>query len=89
MHSFCANALISISIWLGLYLVSCPAAESNDCYYRDGPLRGSLKSDSPLPLYDSAPEHLWNLLFAVFYIRPSKLPSRLVEYARADDQGGR
>ena len=47
-----------------------------DWYYREGPLRGSLKSDKPLPLYDSDPEHLWNRLFAVFYIRPSELPSR-------------
>ena len=47
-----------------------------DWYYREGPLRGSLKSDRPLPLYDADPEHLWNRLFAVFYIRPSELPSR-------------
>lgn len=47
-----------------------------DWYYREGPLRGSLKSDQPLPLYDSNPEHLWNRLFAAFYIRPSELPSR-------------
>jgi hypothetical protein len=45
-------------------------------YYPDGPLRGSLKSDAPLPLYETKPEHLWNRLFAVFYIRPSELPSR-------------
>jgi len=47
-----------------------------DWYYRDGPLRGSLKNDAPLPLYDSDPQHLWNRLFAAFYIRPSELPSR-------------
>jgi outer membrane protein assembly factor BamB len=47
-----------------------------DWYYREGPLRGSLKSDAPLPLYDPQPEHLWNRLFAAFYIRPSELPSR-------------
>jgi len=29
-----------------------------------------------LPLYDFNPEHLWNRLFAAFYIRPSELPSR-------------
>lgn len=45
-------------------------------YHLDGPLRGSLKSDAPLPLYDARPEHLWNRLFAIFYIRPSELPSR-------------
>jgi outer membrane protein assembly factor BamB len=53
-----------------------PAAGPEDWYYREGPLRGSLKSDRPLPLYDSDPEHLWNRLFAAFYIRPSELPSR-------------
>jgi outer membrane protein assembly factor BamB len=47
-----------------------------DWYYREGPLGGSLKSDNPLPLYDSNPEHLWNRLFAAFYIRRSELPSR-------------
>ena len=62
--------------WVGLVLGPCLAAETVDWYYREGPLRGSLKSDSPLPLYDSNPEHLWNRLFAVFYIRPSELPSR-------------
>ncbi|MFA6563001.1 MAG: hypothetical protein WCV00_13910 [Verrucomicrobiia bacterium] len=45
-------------------------------YHLEGPLRGSLKSDAPLPLYDPQPEHLWNRLFAAFYIRPSALPSR-------------
>ena len=63
-------------IWLGFAFVPCLAAGPEDWYYREGPLRGSLKSDSPLPLYDSNPEHLWNRLFAVFYIRPSELPSR-------------
>jgi hypothetical protein len=29
-----------------------------------------------LPLYDPNPEHLWNRLFAAFYLRPSELPSR-------------
>jgi hypothetical protein len=63
-------------IWLSLVVVPCLAAEGPDWYYREGPLRGSLKSDSLLPLYDADPEHLWNRLFAVFYIRPSELPSR-------------
>jgi hypothetical protein len=60
----------------GFVLVPCLAAETPDWYYRQGPLRGSLRSDRPLPLYDADPEHLWNRLFAVFYIRPSELPSR-------------
>ena len=63
-------------IWTGVCLAPCSATELGDWYYREGPLRGSLKSDRPLPLYDSEPGHLWNRLFAVFYIRPSELPSR-------------
>ncbi len=61
---------------MGVVFVPCLAEEPSDWYYRDGPLRGSLKSDRPLPLYDADPEHLWNRLFATFYIRASELPSR-------------
>jgi hypothetical protein len=68
--------LALVLIWLGFIFVSCSAEEPPGWYYREGPLRGSLKSDSPLPLYDADPAHLWNRLFAVFYIRPSELPSR-------------
>jgi len=57
------------------------AAGPQDWYHREGPLRGSLKSDTPLPLYDPNPEHLWNRLFAAFYIRRSELSSR-PEYPR-------
>ncbi len=63
-------------VFVGVIGSTCSAAGPEDWYYREGPLRGSLKSDKPLPLYDSNPEHLWNRLFAVFYIRPSELPSR-------------
>lgn len=72
--------LIQIAAVLAL-ASTVEAAEPADWYYREGPLRGSLKSDQPLPLYDSNPEHLWNRLFAAFYIRPSQLPSR-PEYPR-------
>jgi len=70
------SGLALVLIWLGFVFVPCLAAEPPGWYYREGPLRGSLKSDSPLPLYDADPAHLWNRLFAVFYIRPSELPSR-------------
>ena len=70
------SSVVILLVWIGIFSLPCPAAEPNDWYYRDGPLRGSLTSDRPLPLYDPDPEHLWNRLFAVFYIRPSKLPSR-------------
>lgn len=52
------------------------AIGSPDWYYQDGPLRGSLKSDKPLPLYHPDPDHIWNCLFTLFYTRPSELPSR-------------
>jgi len=68
--------LVLLSIWFVFHSMPCLAAEPPDWYYREGPLRGSLKSDQPLPLYDADSQHLWNRLFAVFYIRPSQLPSR-------------
>lgn len=55
------------------------AADPNAAYYHEGPLAGSLKSGDALPIYDEDPRHLWNRLFAAFYIRPSALP---------DDSGG-
>ena len=58
------------------HLFSLGGKKAEDWYYREGLLRGSLKSDKPLLLYDSNREHLWNRLFAAFYIRPSELPSR-------------
>jgi len=70
------TSLAIFLMWVAVVFVPYSAAEQHDWYYRDGSLRGSLKSDNPLPLYDSDPAHLWNRLFAVFYIRPSELPSR-------------
>jgi len=70
------SSIAMFLVWISVLPLPCPAAEPNDWYYREGPLRGSLKSERPLPLYDSDAEHLWNRLFAVFYIRPSELPSR-------------
>lgn len=43
--------------------------------HHDGPLAGTLKSDAPLPLYDADPQHLWNRMYAAFYIRPRVLPA--------------
>lgn len=71
---------IALVIWFGVVCAPCVAAGPQDWYYTDGPLRGSLKIDRPLPLYDADVDHLWNRLFAVFYIRPSELPSRPNEY---------
>lgn len=51
------------------------AGRSNPAYYHQGDLAGSLKSDSPLPLYDADPQSLVNRLFAAFYIRTSEIPA--------------
>jgi len=74
MRSF-ATFVVSAML-VGVLGMTCSAAGPEDWYYREGPLRSSLKSDKPLPLYDSNPEHLWNRVFGAFYIRPSELPSR-------------
>lgn len=74
MHRF--SGLTVLSICLGVLRATGSVAQSQDWYYREGPLRGSLKSDHPLPLYDPDPSHLWNRLFAAFYIRPSAISSR-------------
>jgi hypothetical protein len=52
------------------------AAAEPDGYYHGGALAGSLRSTGPLALYHSDPDHLWNLLFAALYVRPSELPGR-------------
>jgi hypothetical protein len=49
--------------------------EQDPAYYNTGELAGSLRSSDPLPLFDADPQHLWNRLFAVVTIRPSRLPS--------------
>ncbi len=49
---------------------------SNPAYYHQGDLAGSLKSETPLPLYDADPQSLANRLFAAFYIRTSEIPAK-------------
>ena len=44
-------------------------------YHTEGDLRGSLRSEAALPLYDPDPAHRWNRLFAALYTRRSELPS--------------
>ncbi len=65
-----------IAAGLALTIVVGPAwsSEPDPAYYHEGPLAGSLKSDKPLPIYIENPDHLWNRLFAAFYMRPSNLP---------------
>jgi hypothetical protein len=45
-------------------------------YYHEGELAGSLKTESPLPLYDADPQHLANRLFAALSIRTSEIPTK-------------
>lgn len=91
-----SRAIVIVLSGLGFAATSGLCAGPEDWYYKEGPLRGSLRSDRALPLYDSDPEHLWNRLFAVFYIRPSELasrpeypadPIRLAEWDRKLQQG--
>lgn len=52
---------------------SCEQADALSRYYfHQGFYGGSLRSEVPLPVYDPNPEHLWNRLFAAFYIRKLK-----------------
>lgn len=57
-------------------------------YHRDGPVAGTLKSEAPLPVYDSDPQHLWNRLFSAFYIRPRQFPAAGKQPARVQYEGG-
>lgn len=63
------------AIWLATACAPGNAAEAQQWSYTEGPMRGSLRSDGPLPLYHADTNHLWNRLFAAFYIRPSELAS--------------
>ena len=64
------------------------ATELGDYYHLAGPLAGTLKSDVPLPIYDADPEHLWNRVFAAFYIRPRHLPAQDGNPAMVRYEGG-
>jgi hypothetical protein len=76
MIRFSAVSIISCTAALAVMLrpAWCEEAQSEGVY-RSGALAGSLKSETPLPLYDGAPGHLWNRLFAVLYVRTSNLPA--------------
>lgn len=68
---------IALTVLLGAALVTGRSAATEEAayYYPEGDLRGSLRSDAPLPIYHRDPAHLWNRLFAALYIRRSELPS--------------
>jgi len=66
-------------VFCGLSLMSPHNAATEDAaaYHTEGDLRGSLRSEAPLAIYHSDPQHLWNRLFAALYTRTSELPSRM------------
>ena len=74
-------------------LLLCSTAAANELhlkeyYHQAGALAGTLKSEDPLPLFDSDPNHLWNRLFAAFYIRPRRLPATEEQAAMVRYEGG-
>jgi hypothetical protein len=69
-------------VCVGLTIAICVAvnhrdllAQTDDNYYHDGDLAGSLRTPGPLPVYDADPQHLWNRLFSALYIRESRIAS--------------
>lgn len=77
-----------ITLILLFVVGSARGGELQDYYHHDGPLAGTLKSDQPLPLFDADPQHLWNRLFAAFYIRPRVLPAQDGQPAVTRYEGG-
>src|SRR6186713_3217600 len=76
---------------LGLWLpAACLADDLPEYFHQQGPLKGSLKSDAPLPIFHADTRHLWNRLFAAFYIRPRVIaasdeqPKERVRYEGGD-----
>ncbi|MEX0724902.1 MAG: hypothetical protein WEB58_07205 [Planctomycetaceae bacterium] len=71
------SRLIALSFLASVLTMTSPlsAGDISTYYHHTGPLAGTLKDDSPLPLFDDDPSHLWNRLFAAFYIRPRVIPA--------------
>lgn len=84
---FCGWLVTMLS--LGLPAV-CPADDLADYIHQQGPLKGSLKSDAPRPIFHADAEHVWNRLFAALYIRPRMIaasdeqPKEMVRYEGGD-----
>ena len=66
-----ASSLIAFSTVGSLAI----AGDLGGYIHQDGPLKGTLKSADPLPLYDADVRHLWNRIYSAFYIRPRVLPA--------------
>jgi hypothetical protein len=78
--------MLVVFLVIGSRIVS--GDDLNSFYHHDGPLKGTLKSDQPLPLYDANREHLWNRMFAAFYIRPRLMPQKDVQPPVTCYEGG-
>lgn len=65
-----------MAIFLGFACAAPAAAEgplpgdgAHEAYYTEGPLRGSLKRDQPLPIYAPDPQDSWNRLSHLLFTR--------------------
>lgn len=82
LRGLVAPAAIALAVSVGsLAIRTAASAPDRDAfsaryYHAEGELRGSLRSEDPLPLYDSNPRHIWNRLFSALYTRRSDLPSQ-------------
>ena len=75
MNCCYATCLVVGSMILSFTVSNAKADDLSEYFHHKGPLAGTLKSDAPLPIYDADPQHLWNRMYAAFYIRPRMLPA--------------
>ncbi len=75
MNRCYATCLVVGGMILSFMVSNAKADDLSEYLHHKGPLAGTLKSDAPLPIYDADPEHLWNRMYAAFYIRPRTLPA--------------
>ncbi|HIE97500.1 MAG: hypothetical protein ABGZ23_16125 [Fuerstiella sp.] len=78
----------AIAVILLCSMAAAADVHLNVYYHHAGPLAGTLKSDVPLPLFDADANHLWNRIFAAFYIRPRRLPATNEQAAMVRYEGG-
>jgi len=75
VNHLCTASLFAVAMTLYCGVLDAESSDLGTYFHHDGPLAGTLKSDTPLPLYDADPSHLWNRVYAAFYIRPRVLPA--------------
>ncbi len=89
MKSAAYRCVAGLVVLCGILVSGLSSADGLSHYFfQDGPLRATLKSDAPLPLYDADPAHLWNRMFAAFYIRPRVLPATTEQPETIRYEGG-